>query len=515
MKTHKNFFCSSLFCFLIFFIFVSPSWSVDYFVSPTGSEMNAGTSLDAPWSNITNSVNRLKPGDRLIVMAGRYLINDWDNILTPPSGSAGAWVTIEGQAGSRPVLAGGNDLDRMFTLSGRSYIHLKNLEITHDDQATGQAMWFRSGIVCDDEGECSHIILEDLYIHHVDDMAVNMQDVNDIQILNSRFEYCGISAIGGPLSNGLGGWRNAAIKGCSLSYSGHYYQGGDDSRHVYDRPDGMEIPHGSQGPLLVEDTIAEHNYGDGLDASVANTTIRRCIVANNTCTGVKLWRGDSKVENTLIYGRGDGEALTDYWSAINIKTEHAGDSFILINVTVDDFVGSNYLMHAQYDFPATPISLIMQNCIFSARGERTGIFLRDVVNFIAEHNLFYMPNWTSDILQHGEAGTPYTSTTISTLGTGNLYGDPLFIKPAWGTEGDYRLLNGSPAINNASILPAPGVDINLYSRTAPYDIGAYEYGTQLINPPGPSWTAGPPPPGPSPAGSRGIPWILLLMKPYN
>jgi len=504
-----QYFCNVIFLFT-FVIFVPSVWSTDFYVSPSGLDSNPGTSPNAPWGNITNSVNRLNPGDRLIVMNGRYLINEWDNILTPPSGNAGAWVTIEGQAGFRPVLAGGNDLDRMFTLSGKSYIHLKNLEITHDNQATGEAMWFRNGIVCDDEGQCSNIILENLYIHHVDDMAVNMQDVNNIQILNSRFEYCAISAIGGPQSNGLGGWRNATIKGCSLSYSGHYYQGGDNSTHIYDRPDGMEIPHGSQGPLLVEDTIAAHNYGDGLDASVANTTIRRCLVANNSCTGVKLWRGDSRVENTLIYGRGDGTNLTGYWSAINIKTEQTGDSFSLINVTIDDFVGTNYLMHVQYDFPNTPINLTMRNCIFSARGESTGIFLRDVVTFVAENNLFYMPNWTEEIFQHGEDSTPYTSTTITSLGTGNLYGDPRFVKPAWGTEGDYRLMSGSPAINNGSSVEAPGVDINNYIRTGSIDIGAYEHGTQFIDPPGPSWVPGVVPP--SPSDSRGLPWLLLLLR---
>ena len=261
-------------------------------------------------------------------------------------------------------------------------------------------MWLRNGIVCDDDGLCSNLILEDLYIHHLDDMGINMQDVNNIQILNSRIEYCAISAIGGPGSNN-GGWRNATIKRCSLSYSGHYYQGGNDSRHIYDRPDGMEIPHGSQGPLLVEDTVAQHNYGDGLDASIANTTIRRCLVANNSCDGIKLWRGNSRVENTLIYGRGDGSPLTGSWSAIVIDTEHANGTFTLQNITVDDYVGTNYIMHAQYDNPDTPVNITMRNCIFRAMGVGTGIFLRDAVALTAENNLFYMPQWT-EILQHGE-----------------------------------------------------------------------------------------------------------------
>jgi len=46
--------------------------------------------------------------------------------------------------------------------------------------------------------------------------------------------------------------------------------------------------------------VTVNNRKDGLDSKAANTTIRRSIVANNSCDGVKLWAGDSRVENTLI-----------------------------------------------------------------------------------------------------------------------------------------------------------------------------------------------------------------------
>ena len=55
----------------------------DYYVSPSGSDANPGTSTSAPWATLYTSVNRLQPGDRLIIMAGRYIINDYDHIITP------------------------------------------------------------------------------------------------------------------------------------------------------------------------------------------------------------------------------------------------------------------------------------------------------------------------------------------------------------------------------------------------------------------------------------------------
>ncbi len=119
-----------------------------------------------------------------------------------------------------------------------------------------------------------------------------------LQIINCRIEYCGLGALGG-----LGGWRNVTIRGCPLSWSGHYYQGGDGSGRPYNCSDGLDtrVP---QGPVLIEDTVAEHNRGDGLDSKVAHIVIRRSIVANNSCDGVKLWGEGSRIENTLIYGRG-------------------------------------------------------------------------------------------------------------------------------------------------------------------------------------------------------------------
>ncbi|MDW8102963.1 MAG: hypothetical protein RMK30_08815 [Anaerolineae bacterium] len=60
----------------------------------------------------------------------------------------------------------------------------------------------------------AHIVLRDLYIHHVDEFGMNIQDVEDLQILNCRIEYCGFGALGEH-----SGWRSVTIRGCSLSWS--------------------------------------------------------------------------------------------------------------------------------------------------------------------------------------------------------------------------------------------------------------------------------------------------------
>ncbi len=441
-----------------------------FYVAPNGNNANPGT-REQPWATPGYGSRQLAPGDTLIILGGRYVLSEYDaDVITPPSGTASAWITIRGEEGHRPVLAGRDNLLTAVNLSGVQYVRVENLEITHDDTATGEALWFREGVEILG-APAAHIVLKDLYIHHVDEFGMNIQDVEDLQILNGRVEYCGFGALGGPAGE-HGGWRDVTIRGGSLSWSGHYYRGGDGSNRPYDRPDGFGIEP-SQGPILIEDTIAEHNYGDGLDSKAAHTVIRRAVVANNSCDGIKLWGPNSRIENTLIYGRGDGDPDPTPWAAIVIAPkEQANAHFEIVNVTLDDYLGRNYLMYVQYDHPNVPAHITIRNTIFSGRGSNCPIYVNPPTTLVADHNLFYLPQ-NETVLTHGS--NAYTCGNIASLGAGNLCGDPLFIRPAWGQTGDYHLQSGSPAINAGIADGAPTVDLENRPRDTQPDIGAYEY----------------------------------------
>ncbi len=435
-----------------------------YYVSPAGNNSNPGT-LERPWKDPGYASRKLKPGDTLIILNGTYVLREFDqDIIIPPSGRENAWITIKGESGKRPILKSGENLLTAIDLSGKSYIKIENLEITHEEGENA-----RDGVEILNR-EASHIILKDLYIHHLDEFGINIGDVEDITIENCVISYCGFGAIGGPRGVS-GGWRDAKIKNCTLSYSGHYYQG-TQGPGPYDRPDGFGIEP-SQGPIEISNTKVEHNRGDGIDSKAKNTYIHECIVANNFADGIKLWGGGSKMENCLIYGRGDGDTSTTPWAAIVIDTEKSKGVFEIVNTTVDDYVGKNYLMYVQYDHPNTNITLKIQNTIFSARGQNSFIYIAPGVDLTLSHNLFYMPN-TDRVLEHGTS--VYTSQNINTIGVGNLYGNPLFVNPEFGNEGDYRLRDGSPGIDAGEETGAPSIDLLGTSRPQgkSVDIGAYE-----------------------------------------
>jgi hypothetical protein len=438
------------------------------YVAPDGDDANPGTA-EAPWATPGYASRQLQPGDTLILRAGRYVLTRYDeDIVTPPSGRADAWITLRGEEGARPVLAMGQNLYVAIDLAGAQYVRIENVEITHDAQASGAAAYARDGINALG-APARHIVLRGLYIHHLDEFGINLEDVEDAHILDCDIAYCGFGAIGGP--EGATGWRDVTIERCRLAYGGHYYQGSNGDNRPYDRPDGLGLEP-SPGPLTIVDTIAEHNRGDGLDSKIANTTIRRCVVANNSCDGVKLWGGGSLVENTLIYGRGDGDDTPTPWAALVIDTEQANARFELRNVTLDDTLGRNYLAYIQYDMPDVPIDLVIRNTILSGTGPNCPIWVASGTRLVAEYNLFYLPQMDV-LLEHG--AQTYTAANLGSLGAGNRYGDPLFTRRGWGTEGSYRLRAGSPAIGAANADVAPADDLDRRPRDAAPDIGAYEF----------------------------------------
>jgi hypothetical protein len=266
--------------------------------------------------------------------------------------------------------------------------------------------------------------------------------------------------------------RNLLVRNCRMSYGGHYYQG-SPGPGPYDRPDGFGIE-SSEGPVEIADCTAEHNLGDGLDSKAANTYIHDCVVANNSCDGVKLWNHDSRLENTLIYGTGDGEGGPSAWAGIVLGGgARSGERFEVVNVTVHDNPGREaYPIYAEYERDAAIVVVLKNTTISNGHGE---VYMGDAVCLEADHCNFYRPGEEAQVYANGKE---YTSEEVASgaLGDGNISRDPGFIRPEWGTEGDYHLEPESSLIGAGTTKGAPSKDLdgNARLRKGSCDIGAYE-----------------------------------------
>jgi hypothetical protein len=480
------------------------AYAATYYVSPSGDDDWPGTSAK-PWRSPGQASRRLEGGDTLVLLRGRYVLSRfWDDMITPPSGSAAAPTRIVGEAGHRPVLAGRENLYAAVDVSGASYVTLENLEIASDAGAL-----FRGGVEAAGE-PADHLVLRDLFIHHIDEMALDIGDVDHLLVERCRFSHCGFGCIGGPAGR-HGGNRAVVIRECYLGYSGHYYQG-ESVLGPYDRPDGFGIEP-SDGPVLIEDTVAEHNRGDGLDSKAAATTIRRCVVANNNCDGVKLWAG-GRLENTLIYGMGDGVGGPSPWAGIVMGGE-PGAHFEIVNVTVhDDPSRHAYPVYMQYGEPE-PMSVLIRNTVV-ANGHGV-VYLGDAVTASVDHCDFFRPGADVQVYANGR---DYTAEQLraGALGAGVISAAPCFAGPAWGADGDFRPLAGSPLIDAGTAAGAPALDLAGGARPAgaAVDIGAYEYGAAAPEPPpGPGPLAAPRLRSATPDRARPGRWITLLGRDFG
>ncbi|MFH1149170.1 MAG: DUF5719 family protein [Actinomycetota bacterium] len=438
-----------------------------YYVSPSGLDSNPGT-LDQPWKTPGYASKQLQAGDTLVIRGGRYILSTfYDDMITPPTGTASAPIVIKGEEGNRPVLAGRDNLFSAVDIGGTGYVTIENLEITSDNGAL-----FRGGIA-GSSGPVDHLTLEDLYIHHIDEGAMDFADLSDATIQGCVMSYCGFGCLGGPVGQ-QGGWRNVKVRGCTLSYSGHYYQGGPGPS-PYDRPDGFGVEP-SEGPIEIVDTVAEHNRGDGLDSKCQNTHIHECVVANNSCDGVKLWGDGSRVENTLVYGTGDGVGGASPWAGLVIGTEQEGADFEIENCAIHDNPEREaYPMYVEYG-GAAQISVLFRNNIV-ADGHGAPYFAPEA-DLTLDHCILYSPDHPDSSLEAN--GKTYTAEELEAGAVGEevLCSDPQFLQPAWGSAGDYHLKAGSPAIDSGSSDGAPAIDLDGGARPfgAGYDMGPYEYG---------------------------------------
>jgi len=203
----KNKILSLLLLLLISNIIVAKNYYVN---SEIGSDSNSGKSELKPWKTLWKVNNHVfKPGDKILFAAG----TSYQGQLAPKgAGKKGNPIQIDqyGQ-GSKPAIHGNGWKEYTVLLYNIEYWEVRNLEITNQGKSSKAK---RRGVIVRAEnfGDCHHIILEGLEIHHVNGLLEKKKGGGagilwenkgkkvktrfiDLQILNNYIHHCERNAI--------------------------------------------------------------------------------------------------------------------------------------------------------------------------------------------------------------------------------------------------------------------------------------------------------------------------------
>jgi hypothetical protein len=263
-----------------------------YYVSPAGSDANPGSS-ERPWRTVQHALDRLRPGERVLVHAGTYT----EDIVIDRAGTASAPITVAAYPGERVVLhaaATSGDTYPVRFSSGAAFIRLQRFVIERARGTSSTNVYF--------EGDVHHVELSGNEIRFSQDQGVFAEaTTRSLHIVGNRIH-----------DNGLGHEAD------QHQSHGLYIEGNDHliaNNVVYDHPFGfgIQLYPENVGTVVVNNTVVTSAHSGivvGGSGGVANITIRNNILAFNGRYGVQTDRscpvGRVVVDTNVFYGNADG-----------------------------------------------------------------------------------------------------------------------------------------------------------------------------------------------------------------
>jgi parallel beta-helix repeat protein len=237
-----------------------------YYVSPSGSDGNAGT-LASPWRSINTAVANLKAGDTLYVRGGTYV----EVININVSGTAAAPINITSYPNEFPVIDGQNkiptnDWAALVSIGG-NYINMSGFEVKNS------FAYYSRGVNISG----AHNTVSKFNVHHIQDNGMLIQGDYNIIEDSKVWQTCYNN-----VNNQRNGWASAltGARGNSATI----------------------IPKITSYPILRRNTVF-NNWGEGLSCYEAD----HCIIEDNIAydnLSVELYLSDatnSLVQRNLVY----------------------------------------------------------------------------------------------------------------------------------------------------------------------------------------------------------------------
>lgn len=216
----------------------NPNTMGDYFVSPTGSDLNPGT-FDEPLATWQRAADLAGPGDTVYFRGGIWNVTGSGSVVTfPTDGEDGNPISFYNYPGEMPIIDGSqrnpDDWNTCFNLVKRDYLNFKGITIRNFAQPSSGKNT-AGGIGAND---CTNLNFENITVHD----------------------------IGGPGIRHLGAWRHPGYK--PYTYPEHEFMKGDTSRFincdVYNCMDKLGSMPGNMGDgFKVDNERGSYMYFEG------------------------------------------------------------------------------------------------------------------------------------------------------------------------------------------------------------------------------------------------------------
>lgn len=324
------------------------------FVDFAGNDQWEGTE-SRPWRHILPSLQKLQPGDTLVIRGGTYLATGSSELcgngvapfgILNLHGTSERWTTIMGYPGERPKLYNPDGWQTLYVCNS-SYVRIRHLEVLGEANVGNRTPANGVYVV-----GSHHVVVEDVWSHDNGGCGICATESNHVTVRDCRvwgnshwnpYHSSGISLYrstndgGGDAHDGYSNWiiGNMVWNNYEDESLGIGQQWGvtDGNGIIVDRNKDS----GAMGRTLVADNILADNGGPGVmithshNVDVFHNTLFRNVrtrvptVKNNGeigCNG----GSDVRIENNIVIPRDDNENLFQNFSCREIS--HANNVWV-------------------------------------------------------------------------------------------------------------------------------------------------------------------------------------------
>lgn len=407
-----------------------------YYVSPTGSDTNSGTS-SAPFKTFAKANSMLTAGSTLYIYAGTYN----EQLKISKSGTSSAWIHVKPTGGTVVI-----DMKNAVTFGvsvAASYVSVSGLEVKN------------SGDICVNLVG-NNLTVDGMLVHECVSHGIHTNNSSQIKILNSRVYRTVLSNASRTLSSGWG----SAIK-----------------VRVSDN-------------VLIQGNTVYNNYGEGMGTRGTNITIRANTVYDNYSVNIYTNSENALIERNFVYctansgferdglpaaGISMGEEYFDGWGA-RLKNARVINNIVAFckhgvryngaddRLTDGGLKSATIAYNTLYGSINSAISIVYETA-------QAGSLIADNIVWQAQDKLTSIDNPVGLTFQNNLWKVLPTTALRS---PGDKTGDPKFASTPGYTPESYRPGSSSPAAASAADI---GISNDFFAkpRGSSPDIGAIQF----------------------------------------